>query len=86
MVLTKSSPDNRVKLQLPALKSDAIFRSLGKLGCVRVRQRGRNVVFQGPNGRHVPLPQRNQKVVGIGRLMKALETLGISRQDFLEQL
>ncbi len=86
MIPSQQRRKNRTKPQLPSLTSSDVFRSLGRLGCKPIRQHGRNVMLEAPNGQRSPMPQHGKHVIGIGLLLKALRALGIKQRDFYANL
>jgi predicted RNA binding protein YcfA (HicA-like mRNA interferase family) len=71
-------------MKLPLLSGREICKALGKLGYVKVRQRGSHIRLKCPGRKSVTVP--NYKEVSQGLLRKILRDAEITIEEFLKLL
>ncbi|MDP2937453.1 MAG: type II toxin-antitoxin system HicA family toxin [Dehalococcoidia bacterium] len=72
--------------RLSHLKTREVVRGLGRLGFIRVRQKGGHAIFEHPDGRWTTVPIHPTKGLDPHLLRDMLKQIQVSEEDFLEAL
>jgi len=71
---------------IPVLKPKAIIRAFGKLGFVKVRQRGSHKQFRHPDGRATTVPVHPGKDISPILLRQILKDIEVHVDEFVNNL
>jgi len=68
------------------LTAKKIIRALGKIGFLKVRQKGSHVIMRHPDGRMTVVPIHRGENIGPGLLLEIIKDTKLSKEEFLNLL
>ena len=68
------------------LTAKKIIRALGKIGFLKVRQKGSHVIMRHPDGRMTVVPIHRGEDIGPGLLLEIIKDTKLSKEEFLDLL
>ena len=68
------------------LTAKKIIRALGKIGFLKVRQKGSHVIMRHPDGRMTVVPIHRGENIGPGLLLEINKDTKLSKEEFLDLL
>jgi len=68
------------------LTAKKIIRALGKIGFLKVRQKGSHVIMRHPDGRMTVVPIHRGENIGPGLLLEIIKDTKLSKEEFLDLL
>lgn len=72
--------------KLPRVTGDRVIKVLRRVGFVEIRQRGRHVILQHPDGRVTVVPIHRGEEIGPGLLRKILRDVELTPEEFQDLL
>jgi len=68
------------------LTAKKTIRALGKIGFLKVRQKGSHVIMRHPDGRMTVVPIHRGEDIGPGLLLEIIKDTKLSKEEFLDLL
>jgi len=68
------------------LTAKKILRALGKIGFLKIRQKGSHVIMRHPDGRMTVVPIHRGENIGPGLLLEIIKDTKLSKEEFLDLL